>query len=373
VQEATTCLDTAIYFETVSDSDALRRLKPEWDDLWRRSRAGRIAQSFEYCSAVWQTTARLDDCKPFCIVGRTQGRLISVWPLLTYRKLMRRFLRPLGATGAEYTDILIDDDIDGRACAEALWNFARSNCKADLIVLPFVPSGTHLNRILDSSISAAAVEQDVTFLTDVQGESNWESYYNSLSKSHRNKHRNLRKRLAELGELHFEVVWAGDPRCQKLVQWMLEQKRIWAGRTGKRGKWLYSEEYRDLLVHLTRDSDAQPKRVIMSLTLDGEPIAVKIGAISKNLFELLIAGFDARLDKFSPGTRLDEYWVRWAIEQELRIDFGVGSEHYKRFWTRDNEVRVNSYLVPNSLMGLVELKARRLKAVPRHAKGATHN
>jgi CelD/BcsL family acetyltransferase involved in cellulose biosynthesis len=286
---------------------------------------------------------------------------------------MRRFLRPVGATGAEYTDILIDGDIDGRACTEAIWSFARSNCKSDLIVLPFVQSGTHLNRVLDSSDGAAAVEHDVTFLSDMQCEASWESYYNSLSKSHRKKHRNLRKRLAELGELNFEVVSAGDPRCTALVQWMLEQKRIWAEHTGKRGKWLYSDEYRELLVQLMQDSDAKPRRVIMSLALDGKPIAVKIGAISKNLFELLIAGFDARLDKFSPGTRLDEHWVRWAIEQELRIDFGVGGEHYKRFWTRDNEVRVNSYLIPNSLLGLVELKLRRDKAVPRHAKGATYN
>jgi CelD/BcsL family acetyltransferase involved in cellulose biosynthesis len=120
-----------------------------------------------------------------------------------------------------------------------------------------------------------------------------------------------------------------------------------------------------------QDPEAEPKRVIMSLTLNGEPIAVKIGAISNDVFELLIAGFDARLDKFSPGTRLDEYWVRWAIEQKLRVDFGVGSEQYKRFWTRDNEVPVDSYLVPNSLLGRVELKARSLMAAPKYSKGVT--
>jgi len=119
-----------------------------------------------------------------------------------------------------------------------------------MIVLPFVRSGTYLNRILNSSDGAAVVTRDVTFLTDVQYEANWELYYNSLCKGHRKKHKNLRKRLAGLGELVFEVVWAGDPGCPKLVEWMLQQKRIWADHSGKRGKWLYSDEYRNLLVQL---------------------------------------------------------------------------------------------------------------------------
>jgi len=82
------------------------------------------------------------------------------------------------------------------------------------------------------------------------------------------------------------------------------------------------------------DAEAKPKRLLMVLTQDGAPIAVKMAAISKGVLELMIAGFDARLEKYSPGMRLDEYWVKWAFEQRLDIDFGNGGEHYKRFWSR---------------------------------------
>jgi CelD/BcsL family acetyltransferase involved in cellulose biosynthesis len=345
-----------INFEVVSDPQTFEKLKSEWDYLWKRAADAGIAQSFDYCHDVWQTTARANGHTVFCVTGREDGRLILVWPLLKYRKRMRKFLRPFGATGAECTGALIENDIHRQTRTEALWSFVKSHCKADFIVLPFVRSISRLDEVL--ALTNGKVEHEVTFLAKGSSEASWESFYESLSKSHRKKHGNIRRRLSELGTVSFEIVPAGDSRCPKLIRWMLEQKRIWADRTGKRGDWLYFDEYRELLTRLLLDGDAEPKRVIMSLTLDKAPIAAKVAAIGNGVLELLVAGFDASLEKYSPGMRLDEYWVRWAIEQKLDIDFGVGREHYKSFWTRDNEIPVSSYVIPASLLGRAEMKIR---------------
>jgi len=143
----------------------------------------------------------------------------------------------MGATGAEFTDILIDPDADRDACIKAAWEQLRAKRKSDIIILPYVRSGAALKQIIYSTSPNATVEQDVAVFAHLQGHPDWQSYYNSLSKSHRKKARQPAAKAAELGTLQFEVIQAGDQRCPELIRWMLAQKRVWGDRTadGARG------------------------------------------------------------------------------------------------------------------------------------------
>jgi CelD/BcsL family acetyltransferase involved in cellulose biosynthesis len=91
--------------------------------------------------------------------------------------------------------------------------------------------------------------------------------------------------------------------------------------------------------------------------------------------ELIIAGFhsDPQFAKYSPGIVLDEFWMKIAFERRQDVDFGVGSERYKLFWSRNNKVDVASYHIPQTLVGnittqLWHLNRRAAPYVARHMR-----
>ena len=70
----------------------------------------------------------------------------------------------------------------------------------------------------------------------------------------------------------------------------------------------------------------------------------------------------------SPGMRLDEYMVKWALEHKLDYDFGNGGEHFKRFWSRDNVIETATYHIAASWWGRAALYLRS-KRVGRRVEG----
>ena len=395
----------AFAVELVTDPERFRSLKTEWDALWTRCGAKGIFQTFDCCLHMWEAIAQPEGRTLFCLVGWDHGRMVAVWPLTTQRRLAWKVLRPLEATGAEYVNILIDSTIDAQSWIASAFQFAVRRSRCDFALLAYVRVGTELNRALHLFLSSAkgtdagpeagegtrcplrgtldtvpvlrgflknsTIEPDIGAYARLSEARDWESYYSSLSDRHRRNHESLRRRLANLGEVRFEIVEAGDPRCSGLIRWMLDQKKTWCERTNKKGHWVFSDHYRDFLTRLLSRPGTSSRAILLVLTLNSEPVAAKLGAITISLLELLIAGFDPRYAKYSPGMRLDEYWVRWAVEQKLDCDFGNGSERYKKFWSRDNIVETSRYLIPNSLWGRVFLQlrswakqVRQLKAKP---------
>ena len=343
--------------EIVTNPERFNALRPAWDALWARSSKDGIFLSFDCCMHAWQTIAAPTGRKLFCLVGWNKGRMVAVWPLLTCRKHAWKYVQPLNAIGAESADILTDDTVDQQDWIRSAWRVMSKNSKSDVIMLPYIRTGTGLRCMLSDCGQRAMIDDGVAFCAHLRGERDWDSYCNSLSKSHRRQHASLRRRLSELGSLQFEIVQAGDPRCPQLIDWLLTNKRTWAERTGKKGHWLFAGSYQEFLVRLLADS-AHPKRLIMSLTLDGAPICVKIVAAGKYTLEGLIAGFDARYEKYSPGNRLDEYGVKWSFEQKLDYDFGVGTESFKKFWSRNNPIEAPTFHIPNSWWGQVAIYLR---------------
>jgi CelD/BcsL family acetyltransferase involved in cellulose biosynthesis len=309
---------------------------------------------------AWRTIAAPAGHNLLCLVGWNKGRMVAVWPLVTCRKRGWKYVQPLNATGAESADILTDDTLHQQDWIRSAWRVIRKNSKSDVILLPYVRTGTALRCMLSLSGQRAMLDDGVAFCAHLRSEPDWDSFYGSLSKTHRRQHAVMRRRLAELGSLQFEIIPAGDPRCPQLVDWLLTNKRTWAERTGKKGPWLFAGAYREFLVSLLADS-VNLKALIMSLTLDGTPICLKIAAAGKRTLEGLIAGFDVRYEKYSPGNRLDEYGVKWAFEQKLDYDFGIGTESFKKFWSRNGPIEAPTFHIANSWWGqlAIYLRSRR--------------
>lgn len=343
--------------ELVSSPERFKALKPDWDALWQRCPDSSIFQSFDCCLKIWESIAEPSGRKLLCLVGRQNGQLVAVWPLVIYRKLAWSFIRPLEANDAEFSDILIDDTVNRRDWISAAWQVLKAKSGSDVMVLPHFPREAEVAGIVRPHDTSS----DQYVVVHLKAEKDWDSYYNSLSKSHRRDHAKARRRLAELGTIGCEVIGAGDRRVPDLVLWMLAQKRIWAERTNKKGSWLYDEGFRDFLIRLLIDPEAQAKCLIMSLTLNDKPIAVQIYAPGQNILHALISGFDVHYQKYSPGILLSEYLLKWAMEHKLDCNLGLGAEQYKKFWSRNQVLEATTYNLAVSWWGKAALRARDLR------------
>ncbi len=141
------------------------------------------------------------------------------------------------------------------------------------------------------------------------------------------------------------------------VDWLLACKREWAQRTGKKGAWLYSPAYRDFLVNLLCPTQGDPMARLFVVTLDETPVAALIAGIGKSCIAELISGFDAAYSAFSPGSIVIEHFVKWTLQQRKDLDFGIGSESFKSYWSRDNIVITHSFRIANTRWGLVAIRA----------------
>ena len=312
----------------MTDSVRLHELAERWGALWARCPAVGLFQTFEYCLDAWDLVEEPRGRQLACLTGWRGDELVAVWPFVTYRNRLWRHARQLVASGVELHEMLVDESLDRAAWTAQAWAALTVHSRADVVDVSFFDGSASAPAL--RAISARAVETSTVTSVSVRlrEESDWDEYYNSLSKSFRKDFAKSRRRLEALGVFEFAVCEAGDERITSLVDWTLAQKRKWAEHTGKKGEWLYSDHYRAFLVHQLTAPGNGPRNVLMVLTLNGELLATQIGALSKGKFEAVIAGFNAEYEKFSPGARLNEAMIRWAWEQGADCDLGAGSEPY---------------------------------------------
>lgn len=343
--------------EVVKTPERFRQLKAVWDDLWARSLSGGVYQSFDNCLHMWEAIASQEGRSLFCLVAWQGQRALAIWPLTRFRQAAWRCIRPLEASGAEYTDLLLDPDLDAADWLSSALAFLKKQAGSDVLILPYVKIGTSLHEALDPMSGKALIDAECGVCADLRQEPDWDTYYATLSGTMRKKIRNLRRKLEKVGDVKLETIPAGDPRCSQLIDWMLAQKRVWSEKMGKSGPWLASPHYRDFLIRLVSDPHAQPKSFLFTLTANDILLGVKLQSTGK-LCEALVAALNMDYEKLSPGYVLDEYCVRWAFDQKLDCDFGNGTERNKLFWSRHQTVPTATYTVPLSWWGLGYLKAR---------------
>ncbi|QIE24803.1 GNAT family N-acetyltransferase [Caballeronia sp. SBC2] len=346
--------------EIICDSERFRALRDEWDDLWVRA-SGQYHESFLTCWQSWLDIAKPRGSKLRCIVARKDGRLVMVWPLARSTHAMWKILRPLGPEAADYTTILLEPGANARALTRQAWNAALTLCGADVIQLPYFSSRTELHMLVSGErhhVFGDARQASVARLT---AEADWSSFCRSLGTLSGKKPGALERRLAKQGTVNARLLTPDDvEENAKLVEWTLLRKREWASRVDKRGAWLYSSRYRDFLVSLLNAQERKPIARLCLITVNGEPVATTIVGIGQSSIKGIITGFDERYAKFSPGQLVVEYMVKWAFDNHFDFDFGVGTESFKTYWSRDNTVTVASAQIAASAWGCVAFRAKEL-------------
>jgi CelD/BcsL family acetyltransferase involved in cellulose biosynthesis len=369
--------------EIVSQEPEFLALEHEWNALWNTAN-GRHHQRFDVCRIAWQQVAKPRGKRLHCIVVREAGELRLVWPLVTYRRLLWTYLVPLGPDCAEYTSVLTASGPAAGRYIEQAWRAALAQCGADFVHLEYVFEGSELHRIASREpriVGRSRHEGWLARLTD-EGD-DWQAFCRSLGTLHGKKPGQLERRLAKEGALEIRIVEPSETqKMAECVRAMLSWKRQWSDRVNKRGKWLFEQHYENYLIgiltHEKPDARMRPLTRLVAVTLNAVPIAVAVMSDGNPVANAVISGFDPEYGKFGAGTIAWEHAVKWAFLNRFDIDFGVGSERFKTYWSRNTSAQAQTFQIANTTWGAIghaiwsvvrDLRAR-LRGEPLSGSGA---
>lgn len=346
----------AVQHEVISDTQAFHALAPEWDALWQRANGAHF-QSFAYCASSLGVAATMAGRKLQCLAGRSQGRLVVLWPLVVYRRAGWRFMQPLGPGYNPPHDILVEPGADAAAIVSAAWHAMLASARPDLVYLPRVRSSSLLHRCASESGRVAYRLDEITPVARMREQAGWTAFCRSRTGRSRNPPDYLLRRFEGQGKAEVLIVDHNDSRAAFFVDWLLLHKRRWAERGEIESAWLFSDDSHAFLMRLMAVGDmhasrhAQPFRFFV-LTLDGVPVALNLLAIQNHCVDLVINTYDAAYAKLSPGTVLIDWCVKWAFDHRFDFDFGSGRQHYKQFWSNGVAYATASLHVAHTQWGL---------------------
>jgi len=334
-----------VAFEVVRDIDRFRALQSDWNDLWHRAE-GEYFQSFAFCHGVLEAEDAASRRKLHCIAGRREGRLVVVWPLMTFWRSCWKYATALTPANRSPSDILASPEADVEQIVNGAWKAALRSTRADAIELWRIRSNSPLCRNATRHGVIERGTEETTPYARLRDQGPWETFVRALPGRKKTRPEYLERRLARHGEMKFEIIDVNDSRVPSLVEWFVSRKREWAQHNLIDSRWTFSEAsskfWRSLL---SNDSSGVGVFRLFVLTLAGEPVALNIVAAQATRAYLVANTYDLRYGKLTPGTVLVDYCVKWAFDNRLDMDFGPGDQQYKSFWSAGHSYLTSSFLV----------------------------
>lgn len=258
-------------------------------------------------------------------VAFRDGRLVAALPLIVQRRAGLRTAAFLGGTQSALADLLVAGRGDDEAARLVLARAAEG--PHDLADLFGVPARSHLARHLPQQ-RLRLIERVEAPVLDLSA--GWQDVYAAKTGSKkRNLHRRRRRQLAEQGtELSTEVARTIEELEPALEDAFHLHELRWAGRPDGSGFVTATGKqfHRKALRAIAADDRAR----IVTLKLDGRPIAFHYYFLLANRMYVHRLAFDPALARFSPGlvNTLDALETASAEGAKL-VEYLGGDERYK--------------------------------------------
>ena len=297
---------------------ALASLAPEWDALWHR-----VPGAAPFASPYWLLPwwRQWGTSHPRVAILRRDGRLSAVLPLYVLDEPEELKLLPMGAGTGDYLDVLAEPGVDVGALLAAALTASPDVAICDLIEIP--ASG----RLLDVKPPpgwCAEWRQDSAcpVLMASEGLAN-------IPAGTRRKLRMVRHRAERAGGYAVETATAETlPVLFDALVALHQARWVAAGKPG------VLADPRVLAFHYA----AQPGLLgagllrLLVLRLNDKVAASILQLLQPGRVLFYLAGYDASLAYYSPGTLL----LGWALEQAAaegrEAHFLRGAEGYKFAW-----------------------------------------
>jgi CelD/BcsL family acetyltransferase involved in cellulose biosynthesis len=306
-------------------------IKERWLELEQSS----YITPFQYYNWLlnWSQTAGTQ-YSLFIVCVMSDDRVEAIFPLGIDATRNIKKLEWLGGPHGDYMAPIV------RLNSEALFKDISSIWKEVISALPSfdvlhlvkqVPKlGNKTNPFLDiysSKISIASYQSNIS--------NGWEAFKDSTSKKVHADSNRQRRRLAELGNLKFNILNSHENN-QKFLEVMFSFKQERYKQMGV-DNFLKLKGHRDFYLNMPSSISSTASIHCSTLTLDGEVIALHYGVIDKSTFFYLMPAHSNKWEKFSPGKLLLEDLLRWSTENNISLfDFTIGEESYKKIWSNES-------------------------------------
>jgi CelD/BcsL family acetyltransferase involved in cellulose biosynthesis len=262
-------------------------------------------------------------------VARRGDRLVGALPLSSRRRFGLRVTEFIGGTKAPLADLMVSSD-EGAETAALLAGRARESGGdfADLFGLP-----------AESRLAAALPAESLTFIERLEAPvldlgAAWDAVYEGLSSKTRADRRRHRRQLDAAGVAEISLARGAEDLGPALEDAFRLHTLRWSGRRDASGfaTPVGKAFYRSALLRLAEQDVPR----LVTLSLDGRPIAFALYLqLERTIYGLTMA-FDPAFARFSPGMEtLFSALEAGAGEGVRRVEFlGAAAEHKLRLTNR---------------------------------------
>ena len=346
----------ATAFEIVRDEAAFESLKDDWNRLYQNAAGNRQPfMSFNW-NRFWLKHYHTGQSHPLgvqlaVLVGRREGRVSIIWPLVTKRMAGMTYLYWMGQPVSQYGDVLVDaTDITNSLLRES-WDVILSHLSPDVIMLRKVRGDAAVSEFLKEKKAIITRSEQAPYVTTA-AHTSFEDFEQRYSAKARKNRRRLLRRLEETGKVEFVHHSSGD-EAAALVKRAIAFKKVWLDQRGLIAPAVQDQRFERFFVAASFPADDSGCCLVSALLLDGEPYAVLVSAFDGSYLAGHIFAYDLQHEKTGAGVLLLENCLQHAvINGYSTVDLLAPGDTYKYDWC-DQQVEVNDWAMASSIRGQV--------------------
>jgi len=349
---STTTAPAAVSFGTVSTEAEFAALGDSWDGLVRGMPRPSPHLLHAWLLSWWRHYG--DDSELAVHVAYRRDELVGALPLCVQPSHGLRVLTFLGAEQASLADMLLTDDAGPEIAAQLAERAAATD--HDYAAFFGLPASSPFASALGPSRLKLIVRAEAPVL-DLGG-LDWEAYYKSrLSSNQRALRRRRTRQLAKLGTLETTIARTREELATALEDAYELHARRWQGRPDGSdfGTTIGKDFQREGTAAL---AELDIPRIV-TLKLDGRPIAFSYYFMLERTMFCHRLAFDPELGRLSPGlvNRYDALENAFS-EGVTRVEFFGGTERYKMELTDTTQPLHEGLGLPRTLAGRAVVASR---------------
>jgi CelD/BcsL family acetyltransferase involved in cellulose biosynthesis len=316
--------------------DIFKEFNPELEKIWCKFETEVVTSPFQFYSWLshWQNIIGepLHSVQPQVVLVKEKGTMMAIFPLGIRESFGVSILAWLGGDHSDYMGPLLNEtwkkmEKDFPLC----WlNIINKLDRFD--VIHFQKQKEHIGTLRNPFVRFMSCNGHLPSYHANLNNSWKEHYEKNVKTKLRADSRRQRRRLAEFGEIRFEV--ATDKETKKIIiDKMIGQK---SRRYRDTGVWdmLSVPENKAFYEKFAYLPDNHLKIHCTALSVGETTVATHVGIVDQETFYYLMPAHEGGdWERYSTGRLLLEHLMEWSIENKLKVfDLTGGREQYKKEW-----------------------------------------
>jgi len=296
--------------------DDLRAAAQAWDDLWWQSDVALPTARAELLAQWLERFAHGKDFHAYAV--EQDGRFVAALPLISRRLagLLRAGTLPSNPW-SPCGELLLDASADSAAALDLILDAVGDGAWQWLWLNDTVLHSTRWRALLTACDrrGAARATHDRYNVARIEIATDWDVFQRNLSRAHRQATSKAVRRLADEGDVSFEMHSHLDPRdVRPLLEKVFEvEDRSWKGSSGSSVR--RSPGMFEFFLAQAEQLAEWGQLEIATLELEGHAIATLYGFSAKGIYYAHKIGYDPAFAHFSPGQVMF-----WHILERLHAD-----------------------------------------------------